>query len=184
MLHAFDLIMCDLVNTEMEHAGVLIVRESGITAIVRAVDGALTMEATVAGVRSSLHGFDAVLFAIGRALRTHDLGLAHTNVALSAEQFVAVDLQEDMPAGGVYAVGDAMMTVRELTPVAIVAGRRLADPLFGGEPDPCVDYTCTTRSLRSSDWQKHKTAMKLMCVGDEETVVSVYAAGMGADEMI
>ncbi|OQR83626.1 glutathione reductase [Achlya hypogyna] len=32
--------------------------------------------------------------------------------------------------------------------------------------------------------EKQKTAMKLVCVGDEETVVGVHVAGMGADEMI
>jgi glutathione reductase (NADPH) len=39
----------------------------------------------------------------------------------------------------VHAIGD--VTGRfELTPVAIAAGRRLADRLFGGEPDRHLDY--------------------------------------------
>ncbi|OQR89180.1 glutathione reductase, partial [Achlya hypogyna] len=140
VLRTFDPIVRDLVNTEMEHAGVHFVRESGITAIVRAADGTLTVEATVAGVPSSLHGFDVVLFAIGRTPRTHDLGLAHTDVALSADQFIVVDKQENTSVEGVYAVGDVTTTGWELTPVAIAAGRRLADRLFGGEPDACVHY--------------------------------------------
>ncbi|KAH8050005.1 glutathione-disulfide reductase [Aureococcus anophagefferens] len=43
-------------------------------------------------------------------------------------------------ARGVYAVGDACDRGYELTPVAIAAGRRLADRLFGGEPRARLDY--------------------------------------------
>jgi len=40
----------------------------------------------------------------------------------------------------VFAIGDATTTGWELTPVAIAAGRRLADRLFGGEPNARIEY--------------------------------------------
>ena len=39
-----------------------------------------------------------------------------------------------------YAIGDATTTGYELTPVAIAAGRRLADRLFGGEARARIEY--------------------------------------------
>lgn len=47
--------------------------------------------------------------------------------------FIEVDEFENTNVPGVYAIGDASSTGWELTPVAIAAGRRLADRLFGGE---------------------------------------------------
>jgi glutathione reductase (NADPH) len=49
------------------------------------------------------------------------------------------DEWQNTSVDGVYAVGD--VTGREaLTPVAIAAGRRLADRLFGGRPDRRLSY--------------------------------------------
>ena len=47
---------------------------------------------------------------------------------------------ENTSAPGIYALGDATTTGYELTPVAIAAGRRLADRLFGGEPLARIAY--------------------------------------------
>ena len=41
---------------------------------------------------------------------------------------------------GVFCLGDDIGKV-DLTPVAIQAGRRLADRLFGGKPESVMDYT-------------------------------------------
>ena len=41
---------------------------------------------------------------------------------------------------GLYCVGDASTSGYELTPVAIAAGRRLADRLFGGMAEAKLDY--------------------------------------------
>src|SRR5690606_16550545 len=40
---------------------------------------------------------------------------------------------------GIYAIGDVTGQM-ELTPVAIAAGRRLADRVFGGQPERRLDY--------------------------------------------
>ena len=84
-------------------------------------------------------GFDRVLFAIGRAPATDLLALERAGVALYDDGFVITDKFQNTNVEGIYAIGD--ITGREaLTPVAIAAGRRLADRLFGGKPERYLDY--------------------------------------------
>jgi glutathione reductase (NADPH) len=46
--------------------------------------------------------------------------------------YVRVDAYQNTTADGIYALGDVGGQA-ELTPVAIAAGRRLADRVFGGQ---------------------------------------------------
>ena len=56
------------------------------------------------------------------------------------DSFIPTDKYQCTNVGGVYAVGD--VTGRQaLTPVAIAAGRRLADRLYGGHANAHLDYT-------------------------------------------
>jgi glutathione reductase (NADPH) len=83
--------------------------------------------------------FDCVLWATGRRPLTAGLGLEAAGVALAPDGAIATDLKQDTNVAGLHAIGD--VTGRsELTPVAIAAGRRLADRLFGGQPDRHLDY--------------------------------------------
>ncbi|MBW4051663.1 MAG: glutathione-disulfide reductase [Proteobacteria bacterium] len=86
-----------------------------------------------------LEPFDCVLWAIGRAPAVEELGLARAGVDLDAYGFIVTDKYQTTSSAGVYAIGD--VTGRApLTPVAIAAGRRLSDRLFGGKPDRHLDY--------------------------------------------
>ncbi len=83
--------------------------------------------------------FDAVIWAIGRDAPTSELGLDEASVELDRHGFVRVDDKQNTSAQDVYAVGD--VTGRyPLTPVAIAAGRRLADRVFGGQEDARLVY--------------------------------------------
>jgi glutathione reductase (NADPH) len=83
--------------------------------------------------------FDCVLWAIGRAPAVEELGLERAGVELDAYGFIVTDKYQTTSAAGVYAIGD--VTGRSpLTPVAIAAGRRLSDRLFGGKGDRHLDY--------------------------------------------
>lgn len=87
----------------------------------------------------TLGGFDKLVWAIGRAPNTDGLGLEQIGLALNADGTVPADDWQDTPVEGVHAVGDVTGRV-ELTPVAIAAGRRLSDRLFGGMPERKLDY--------------------------------------------
>lgn len=98
-----------------------------------------------AGIRVSgqaeqhLDGFDTVIWAIGRRPNTANLGLEEIGITPSRSGVVETDSYQNTVVPNVYAVGD--ITGRSpLTPVAVAAGRRLADRLFGGQLHAKVDY--------------------------------------------
>jgi glutathione reductase (NADPH) len=87
-----------------------------------------------------LKGFDTLIWAIGRGPVTHNLGLERAGVKLDSNGYIATDKYQVSSAERVYAIGD--ITGRaQLTPVAIAAGRRLADRVFGGMKDRYLDYS-------------------------------------------
>ena len=83
--------------------------------------------------------FDSLLWAIGRLPRTADLDLAVAGVETDIAGHVAVDAFQNTNVEGVYAVGDVTGRA-QLTPVAIAAGRRLADRVFGGQHERRLSY--------------------------------------------
>jgi glutathione reductase (NADPH) len=86
-----------------------------------------------------LGSLDCVLWAIGRAPAVEQLDVGRAGVELDAYGFIVTDKYQSTSAPGVYAIGD--VTGRApLTPVAIAAGRRLSDRLFGGKSDRHLDY--------------------------------------------
>jgi glutathione reductase (NADPH) len=84
-------------------------------------------------------GFDCLLWAIGRDPNVDGLGLERAGVKLDDCNFVATDGMQNTNVAGVYAIGDVSGRAA-LTPVAIAAGRRLSDRLFGGQPQRHLDY--------------------------------------------
>jgi glutathione reductase (NADPH) len=84
-------------------------------------------------------GYDCVLWAIGRSADVAALELRAAGVALDAAGFVATDAFQNTNVEGVYAIGDVTGRA-QLTPVAIAAGRRLSDRLFGGKRDRHLCY--------------------------------------------
>jgi glutathione reductase (NADPH) len=135
MLRDFDEMLSARLATAMQADGIELVAAARPAALERAPGGlVLRLED---GRR--LGTFDCVVWAVGREPNVEDLGLAEAGVALRPDGAVATDLKQDTNVSGIHAIGD--VTGRsELTPVAIAAGRRLADRLFGGSPDACLDY--------------------------------------------
>ena len=83
--------------------------------------------------------FDSVVWAVGRAPNTAELQLEKAGVQADGYGFVPVDDFQATNVDNIFALGD--VTGREaLTPVAIAAGRRLADRLYGGMADRHLDY--------------------------------------------
>jgi glutathione reductase (NADPH) len=88
---------------------------------------------------SRLEQLDQVIWAVGRRPRIDGLGLDIAGVDLDDHGYIDVDDYQNTSADGVYALGDVCGRY-ELTPVAIAAGRKLADRLFGGQPDARLEY--------------------------------------------
>ena len=117
--------------------GVEVVTSAWPEALARNADGAL--ELTVRDGRR-LQPFDTVIWAIGRAPVSDHLGLEKAGVDLDSRGYITTDKYQVTSAESIYAVGD--ITGRaQLTPVAIAAGRRLSDRVFGGMTDRHLDYT-------------------------------------------
>jgi glutathione reductase (NADPH) len=135
VLRAFDAMLSERLMTAMRADGIEIVTWAVPAAIRSGSDGfRVALEAG-----RELGPFECVLWAIGRQPATAGLGLEEAGVAIGVGGEIVVDRFQDTSAPGVHAIGD--VTGRfELTPVAIAAGRRLADRLFGGEPDRHLDY--------------------------------------------
>ncbi len=82
---------------------------------------------------------DCVLWAIGREPNTAGLGAANAGVESGKWGTIPVDDFQQTNVEHIFALGD--VTGRPaLTPVAIAAGRRLADRLYGGMEGRHLDY--------------------------------------------
>ena len=87
------------------------------------------------------HGpYDQVISAIGRLPNVESLRLDAAGVKLGGINEVVTDDFENTSVTGVYAIGD-VNGKPALTPVAIAAGRQLAERLFNGKPDARLDYS-------------------------------------------
>ena len=79
-----------------------------------------------------------MLWATGRHAPLESLGIPSTEIAHQRGAIV-VDEYQNTNVDGVYAIGD-ITGKAPLTPVAIAAGRRLSDRLFGGQAEAKLDY--------------------------------------------
>ena len=82
---------------------------------------------------------DCVMWAIGRAPNSASLDVTKAGIKLDDRGFVATDDLQQTNVANIHALGDITGRVA-LTPVAIAAGRRLADRLYGGMRDRHLDY--------------------------------------------
>jgi glutathione reductase (NADPH) len=135
LLRHFDTLLGEQLMAAMTASGIEVVTTMNTTALTRAGDS-LTLDAADG---RTFGGFDTVLWAIGRRPNVEDVGLDSVGVALDALGFVDVDKYQNTSAPGIYALGD-VCGEPELTPVAIAAGRRLADRVFGGMKDRHLSY--------------------------------------------
>ena len=87
------------------------------------------------------HGaFDTLIWAIGRKPSTRNIGLETAAVTTDDNGFIPTDQFQVTNVPNIYAVGDVTGKAA-LTPVAIAAGRRLADRIFGGMKNRYLDYS-------------------------------------------
>ena len=82
---------------------------------------------------------DCVLWAVGREPNSDTLALDVAGVKTDNEGFIPVDKFQQTNVEHIFAIGD-VTGAQALTPVAIAAGRRLADRIYGGMEGRHLDY--------------------------------------------
>jgi glutathione reductase (NADPH) len=137
LLSHFEPMLGESLAGVMRDEGVELVTGTHVTGLRRSGSGLLELTTKE---RGTLGPFESVIWALGRQPRVAGLGLEAAGVRSDAAGHVLTDEWQATNVPGVYAIGD--VTGRApLTPVAIAAGRRLSDRLFGGQADRKLDYS-------------------------------------------
>lgn len=124
-LRTFDSMLSSNLDASMKKAGVDIVSLAAIDKLEK--DSVTNTTTIVLKDGRTFPGFDVVLSAIGRVPLTEPLSLPAAGVATDlVTGYITVDDYQNTSTPGVYALGDVCGKI-ELTPMAIAAGRRLAD---------------------------------------------------------
>jgi glutathione reductase (NADPH) len=136
LLRRFDPMLRESLMEEMLNDGIDIMSSVQLQGIARDGGGSLVISCHNGQV---IGGIDCLIWAIGRAPSTGALNLGAAGVECDADGFIRTDEFQNTNVPGIYAVGDVTGQI-PLTPVAVAAGRRLGDRLFGGMPDRHLNY--------------------------------------------
>lgn len=128
VLRTFDPTLQETLTPWMEKTGVNIHKTSNVVK----VEGQKGQTLTVHTDKGEKIQVDTVLWAIGREACTKDIGLEKLGIKLDSKRNIVVDEYQNTNVDGIYAIGDVQGKAL-LTPVAIAAGRRLSNRLFGPE---------------------------------------------------
>ncbi|XP_077996537.1 thioredoxin reductase 2, mitochondrial-like [Glandiceps talaboti] len=139
-LRGFDRQMSGYVAEHMESIGIHFLRACVPVKMKKDNHGqiAVTYQNTDSG-QLQQQEFDTVMMAIGREPLTSNLGLENTSVQLNDNGYV-IGENEQSTVPHIYAIGDVLEGGKELTPVAIRAGKLLAQRLFG-KSEEYMDYS-------------------------------------------
>ena len=138
-LRTFDPIIQEKIVAEYEKQGVIIHKRSSQSKVEDLGNGFKRLHYKDANGEGTLD-VDALIWAIGRKPEIEKLGLDKVGVKLNEKGHITVDDYQNTSVDGVYALGDVCDKGFELTPVAIAAGRRLADRVFGGQANSKLEY--------------------------------------------
>ena len=136
VLEGFDNTIQDALSAQMKSDGLKRYHNEIISKVEKQIDGKLDIHFEDG---SDIMDVDALIWAIGRRPNLDNIGLENTGVKLSERGTVIVDDEEKTTVEGIYAIGD-IIGKAPLTPVAIAAGRRLGDRLYGGKPNRKMSY--------------------------------------------
>ncbi|PBK87526.1 glutathione-disulfide reductase [Armillaria gallica] len=130
ILRGFETDVVDVVEKYMQKSGVTLTKG----AKVKRVEGqpGEGKEKTVYLDNGESFVVETVLWAVGRTPNTSGLGLEKVGVKLDEKGNIVVDEYQQTNVPNVSSIGDIQGKAL-LTPVAIAAGRRLSNRLFGGE---------------------------------------------------
>lgn len=136
-LRGFDEMLSDTLVEQMAKHGPKLHTHSVPTAVVKDANGKLNIELENG---QSVGAVDQVIWAIGREPATDNINIESTGIVLDEKGYIPTDKYQNTDVKGIYAVGDNTGRV-QLTPVAVAAGRRLAERLFNNKPYEHLDYS-------------------------------------------
>jgi len=171
LLRGFDQQMAEKIGIDMQNHGVRIKRPAIPTKVELIEEGTprklrVHYKLLETGEEASIE-CNTVMFAIGRDPCTQGIGLENVGVKLNPKngKVIAGD-NEQSSVPNIYAIGDILDGKLELTPVAIHAGRLLAQRLYGGSNELC-DYVNVATTVF--------TPMEYGCIGlSEEDAIAKY----------
>lgn len=136
VLRSFDAMLREQLMARLREDGITVLTQTQVRAVARRVSGSLSLHCDG---QANVLNVDTLLWAIGRDPNTDALNLPAAGVVMNPNGSIPTDPFQNTNIPGIYAIGD--VTERfHLTPVAIAAGRRLADRLFGGQTDRRLLY--------------------------------------------
>jgi glutathione reductase (NADPH) len=135
-LRGFDAMLGEALDESLAKSGVRVVQGVNVVKLTRDDRGE---KLALLSDGRALEPAETVLWAIGRHANVLGLGLEAAAVRCDSTGHIAVDEWQNSTAPGVYAIGDVTGHAT-LTPVAIAAGRKLSDRLFGGNAAAKLDY--------------------------------------------
>jgi len=136
LLRTFDSVLRETLLEEMLDQGVNILPGTQISEIIKESDGTLSL---CDNNGNKYTGYSELIWAIGRHPNTAGMSLEAINLQMDDRGFITTDIYQNTNIDNVFALGD--VTGRApLTPVAIAAGRRLADRLYNNQHDRHLDY--------------------------------------------
>ncbi|XP_069760350.1 thioredoxin reductase 1, cytoplasmic-like [Narcine bancroftii] len=144
LLRGFDQQMANLAGDYMESHGIKFIRQFVPLKIEQLEPGTpgklkVTAQSTVSS-ETTEGEYNTVLLAIGRDACTKNIGLDKVGVKVNEKSGrIPVNELEQTNVPYIYAIGDILDSKLQLTPVAIQAGRLLAQRLYGGSTLKC-DY--------------------------------------------
>jgi len=137
VLRHFDVMLSDALMKIMRDEGLALIDHAAPRALERDADGSLRL---LFDDGRQIGPFDTVIWAIGREPMVESLALDRAGIRLDSRGFIPVDRYQETSVGDLYAIGDVTGQA-QLTPVAIAAGRRLADRIWGGMAGRHLDYS-------------------------------------------
>lgn len=126
VLRTFDPILGETLTNWMKHTGINFRHGSAV----KKVEGVKGQPLTVHLASGETLEVDTLIWAIGRHANTEGLGLEALGVKLDKKGNVIADEYQETGVPGITSIGDVSGRAL-LTPVAIAAGRRLSNRLFG-----------------------------------------------------
>eukprot|EP00051_Salpingoeca_urceolata_P018007 m.250668 g.250668 ORF g.250668 m.250668 type:complete len:489 (+) comp19100_c0_seq19:3552-5018(+) len=140
LLRGFDQQIAEKIGEYMTNHKVKFMRPATPSKIEKLESGKLKVTWNSAVLGEGSDEYDTVLLATGRHPLTGELGLENVGVALDERSKEILTNDADQTnVENIFAIGDVAKGRPELTPVAIQAGRLLAERLFNGGTTLC-DY--------------------------------------------